>query len=111
MRRFALLSTALAVMLAVALPATADPGNNSNSPEFWEAEYPGLDCWKVEDGFYGSKLISGGSYTLVVVKGGPVQNEFWGVSPGDWIYAPFNPNSGKHYGISNIIYCKGYPSG
>jgi hypothetical protein len=110
MRKSALLFVVMALMLAVAAPAMAKPDNAAmNHPDYWEdyfaAEYPGLHCYKVDDGF-GRKYKATRHLTVAIVKGGPTNVIYEGVDRGDWLTAGVNPKNGKTYGISHIIFCK-----
>ncbi len=108
MRRIALLVIALVAVIAVAAPAVAKPEHAAmNQPEYWETE--GLHCYKVDGGF-GDSYTTTRAYANVIVKGGPVHFVYGPVAADTDLYAALNPNSGKPYGISHIIFCKG-PSG
>ena len=110
MRRLALLFVAMAAMLAVAAPAVAKPVDNTNHPAYWEAQYPGLTCHKADYEF-GDSYTATRWYPVVIVKGGTANLVYSPVRAGDVLTAAINPNSGKPYGISHIIFCKGHPSG
>jgi len=109
MRRFALLFVVLAAVTAIAAPAVAKPVDNPNHPAYWEAMYPGLDCHKADHEF-GKSFTAHHYYSVVIVKGGTLNEVYLNVMPGDVLTAAINPNNDKPYGISHIIFCKGGPS-
>ncbi|HEY9499091.1 MAG TPA: hypothetical protein VIQ78_08725, partial [Terrimesophilobacter sp.] len=104
-------------------PASADPPvDNTNGTSYWEAVYPGSDCYK-DNGSYGAVTDSGmtvtltGSYDWValIVKGGAVDN---GDGPGNKVYnnpssgTPYSPplnTGGQQAAVSHWIVCVGTP--
>jgi hypothetical protein len=109
MRKFAVLTIAVMALMAITVPAIAKPSHVAqNQPEYWEAQYEGFECFKVDRSF-GTSYVADKDYSLVVLKGGPDNEVELDVGVGDELYAPDNPRSGEPYDISHIIFCEGDP--